>query len=451
MPRIVGSIGWVSRRAQRPLALVFSALLGSGLAAPVVAQDHRTPLCDGRTATIVGTSESERIVGTPRDDVIVAYGGDDQVRGRGGADVICALAGADWIWGGSGDDRIFAGVDRWSCSRSGCGRAGDSVDPGAGNDFVDLGTDRRSGGGTDVLRYDGVSHGIVADLSRGAGVVQAEGTDTVRVGWRLGVIGTRYADVITGGPKSDYVVGWAGDDVVNGRGGDDVIYTEKGSAGDVGGADVVVGGTGDDFIVSQSGPDDIAGGGGNDDIYVSFNPRASVLAGPGNDRIFGLFGGRPRWLVDGGSGVDELTLSVVPGDGPSRGALDLQTGLLTARAWPSPGTVLSTEAFGLPDDLAWRFVGTDADENLEGGWERQLQAWMGGGNDHVSGTRGSDDIDAGDGEDEIWGGPGTDICLNAEKVSECEVLQSSSGSHRTRQSGLSSYQTLRVVHQREAF
>lgn len=67
------------------------------------------PECDGKAATIVGTSKSETLRGTEGADVIVAGSGNDLVKGRGGDDVICGGAGRDILRGGQGDDRIFGG------------------------------------------------------------------------------------------------------------------------------------------------------------------------------------------------------------------------------------------------------------------------------------------------------------------------------------------------------
>ena len=65
--------------------------------------------CEGRQATIVGTSAGETLLGTSGDDVIVGLGGDDVIEGLGGDDVICGDEGADQIRGGPGDDRIYGG------------------------------------------------------------------------------------------------------------------------------------------------------------------------------------------------------------------------------------------------------------------------------------------------------------------------------------------------------
>jgi uncharacterized delta-60 repeat protein len=62
--------------------------------------------CQGKIATIVGTTADDRLVGTPRRDVIVGLGGADVVYGRGGNDLICGGPGADQLHGGPGRDQV---------------------------------------------------------------------------------------------------------------------------------------------------------------------------------------------------------------------------------------------------------------------------------------------------------------------------------------------------------
>ncbi len=117
------------------------------------------PTCDGRTATIIGTSGNDTLYGTPGPDVIVGLGGADVIYGLGGDDVVCGGDGGDQIYGGDGNDRIF-------------GQAGnDTISGQAGNDFLGGGADSDTlygGDGDDAL--DG---GTEADQCYGMA-----GTDT---------------------------------------------------------------------------------------------------------------------------------------------------------------------------------------------------------------------------------------------------------------------------------
>jgi uncharacterized delta-60 repeat protein len=62
--------------------------------------------CQGRRATIVGSSRGEALAGTKGADVIAGLGGNDRIFGRGGNDVICGGRGRDVLRGGPGRNSI---------------------------------------------------------------------------------------------------------------------------------------------------------------------------------------------------------------------------------------------------------------------------------------------------------------------------------------------------------
>jgi Tol biopolymer transport system component len=121
--------------AECPQSLYASALDGSaltdlGTADPGADPDWgvRTPVgeppsgrCNGKEATIVGTTRDDSILGTSSRDVISARGGSDVVKGLAGNDVLCGGKGKDRINGGGGTDRCSGGArDRLqSCERRG--------------------------------------------------------------------------------------------------------------------------------------------------------------------------------------------------------------------------------------------------------------------------------------------------------------------------------------------
>lgn len=162
-----------------------------------------TVTCQGRVATIVGTSGNDRITGTAGADVI---------HGLGGADTINGLAGNDVICGGYGNDTI-----------NGSGGA-DILNGGPGADFV-LG-----GYGPDVLLG-----GRGADRMNGQ-----HGNDLIS--------GNEGNDVLRGGPHQDIVNGGNHADLLLGQGGADVMH----------------GGIGNDRLFGGVGPDRLTGGPGAD-------------------------------------------------------------------------------------------------------------------------------------------------------------------------------------------
>jgi Ca2+-binding RTX toxin-like protein len=249
-------------------------MVGGLGALPSLAPSASLPRCLGRTATIVGSGE---VHGTARADVIVNGPGADRILGGGGNDRICSGGGGDWIEGGSGSDRISAGggddsVIGGNGSDLVLGDGGrDTLIGNRGNDrlfgqagdrdFLDsgLGDDTVSGGGGS---FDQVIGGVGNDrLFGGAG----DG-DLLRAG--LG------SDLIDGGPGGHDVVSYAlageGNAFIGGLGVQ--VDLANGSAGGDGtdslhGIEDVVGTPFADTISGSSGPNALYGGGGDDYIH----------------------------------------------------------------------------------------------------------------------------------------------------------------------------------------
>ena len=324
--------------------------------------------------------------------------------------------------GGPGDDRLFGGIDSHWSDRGGESRVGDTVLPGPGDDYVDLGADRRPGTGylqRDTLVYRTVDHAISADLSPGTGRVEAEGVDTVRVHGQMGVVGTRFDDVIIGSPKGDTLVGGWGADTLEGRGGDDWLrpdYYDEGPVDD----DIVRAGTGDDELSSDNGTDVLAAGPGRDFVDTRTNGAAVVLGGLGNDGVSTATRPRGPVSLDGGPGDDYVFLDYSRLDDLPDGTVDMRTGEFTRAGMPDvPGRVAGFEDLGLDANAQWTVYGTDTAEIIGGAHE----VWAYGGDDEVYATSGRDFVDAGEGDDRVWAYDGHDTCLNAERVRSCEVRQ----------------------------
>jgi hypothetical protein len=248
----------------RTLVLSGAALLVFALLVPLVHADAGAapPQCEGKRATIVGTSGDDVLRGTEGDDVMVGLGGDDRLVGGGGNDVMCGSAGDDTLAGGPGDDVL------------------------------------RGGDGVDWAAYGLAPRGVLIDLAEGT----ATGWGSDRVVSIENVLGSPFEDEINGdqgpntllgGDRRDFLHGLGGDDHLEGGNGDDRL-----SGG--GGADVIDGGKGQDRIRGGYGDDVLRGRSGNDDIWP----------GGGNDE------------VDGGSGADLASYD----DGPRRVKVDLRSG-----------------------------------------------------------------------------------------------------------------------------
>jgi len=247
-----------------------------------------TETCAGRAATLVGSDAADTLVGTSGPDVIVGLGGGDTINARGGADVVCGGAGDDTISGGPGVNRL---------------------DGGAGSDIIVGGRDADrllGGGGVDALagqqgrdRYNGGAGFDYAAFLAAGGPVHAslvtdtatgEGGDTLA--HIEGLIGSEYADRLTGDASANVLVGLGGRDTLRGGGGMDfVLYVLATRGVDVDlrdgwatgeGSDVLVaiesvvgsehsdnlrGTTGRNYLVGWDGTDTINGRGGGDQCY----------------------------------------------------------------------------------------------------------------------------------------------------------------------------------------
>jgi len=203
----------------------------------VVRQVRVAYFCAGEEATLWGTPQADVLIGTSARDVITGLGGDDFIRGLGGDDLICAGPGDDFIRGDHGDDVIYAGAgDDW-------------ISGGSGDDWVS------GGAGHDVVAYHDAFGPVTVRLL--AGTATGEGSDVLR---RIEeVIGSRFGDVLVGGPIANVLRGGLGDDVIRGGGAADVLW---GGPGD----DHIYGNGGDDFLWGGRGDDLLVGGLGHDTL-----------------------------------------------------------------------------------------------------------------------------------------------------------------------------------------
>lgn len=213
-------------------ASAFALSTGSpGWQAPVLAASALQ--CDGRVATIVGTSGADHITGTPGADVIVAGRGWDHVNAGAGNDVVCGGSGADHLSDGPGNDRIFGQGDGLLYNED---QYGDVLVDGPGRDLLDggaglYGSDR----GLDELHFPNARIGVAVDLE----AQTARAQDRV-VSIEL-VYGTPYADHLLGDSRFEEIFGGPGDDYVVGRGGIDFLYGDSGD-------DRLRGGRGNDYL-----------------------------------------------------------------------------------------------------------------------------------------------------------------------------------------------------------
>ncbi|MBO9698484.1 MAG: hypothetical protein J7499_20010, partial [Sphingopyxis sp.] len=220
---------------------------------------------------------------------------DDKLTGDGGANLLSGGGGNDTLLGGGGDDTLRGG-------------AGDDVlDGGAGYDFVD---------------YNDAKSAVTVSLAvTGPQTTGGSGQDTL-IGIE-GLLGSTFADVLTGDDGANKLFGGNGNDTLRGGAGDDTL---DGGNGD----NILEGGDGFDtadysqtyynlnvdlsqnavFVISSgrdtlSGIERIVGGLGSDTMKAGAT-GVTLIGGMGHDS---LYSGAGDDTLDGGDGNDTFYLS----------------------------------------------------------------------------------------------------------------------------------------------
>ncbi len=338
-------------------------------------------LCEGRVATIVGTSGDDEIAGTPDDDVIHGGRGADTITGGEGNDLICAGAGANDVSGGPEADRIYGTVGPDTLAGNGgpdfisSGGHYDTLSGGEGNDALfgkasgDVleggpGDDRIVGGSRrtsqDFAVFSSAPGPMQVDLR--AGTAFGEGDDElVSI---ESVYGSSFDDVVAGSPARNQLFG-----------------SPRSPTSVFDGNDHLIGRGGDDRLFARGGHDVLEGLKGSDYLGISWGPS---LTSPGATELYG------------GPGFDRLELGAV-GQGVQ---VDLGAGTLVADSWTA--TVSSFEfLFGTRFDD--HIAGTDGSDII----------WTGGHHaegDEVHGRAGVDlvRLEVGPATDRVFLGDGND-------------------------------------------
>ena len=363
-------------KGRKSTSAIAAALVVTIQVAPGSLASAAAPKCMGKTATKVGTAQSETINGTKKNDVIVARGGNDLVFGKGGNDLICGGRGNDELVGGGGNDKLSGGADT------------DFLNGGAGKNTV-------NGGAAGDWAYYGRSKvGVTGSLAEGE--VTGEGTDELESIEALA--GSPFDDELFGSDEGDTIFGDAGNDTIDGRAG--LL----------------------DFISGDAGDDELIGGGGAfafDVAYYRFAPAGvqvdleagTATGGAGTDTLVGMEG---AWGSDfddelrGDQGKNPFAGSegddVIDGRGEfdvvifwvSPDGVNVDLGAETAEGEGSDSLIDIEGVSGSPfgDDM---LVGDEEDNYLDGY----------GGNDTMIGLGGNDWLSGGAGNDHMDGGAGT--------------------------------------------
>jgi Ca2+-binding RTX toxin-like protein len=232
---------------------------------------------------------------------------------------------------------------------------------GRGVDVLD------GGDGEDTIDYSYVDSlvGIDLDLSLSTAANDGFGNRDTLTAFE-DVIGTEYADRITGNAANNDIRGASGDDVVFGLGGNDTLWGEAGN-------DTLDGGTGDDRFNGGAGDDVIKGGTTGVDTLIFATSSIGVFV----------------QLYDDGTGV---SASVDP------------SGMVTVDAFYGQDALEGIDGADGTDNFDF-MIGNNAD-NVFNGWGGDDVLRGNAGNDILRGDFGDDLLEGGTGDDYIAGGAG---------------------------------------------
>jgi Ca2+-binding RTX toxin-like protein len=241
--------------------------------------DLRAQIFDPREIgiTVTGTDGNDHFVGTAFNDVMKGGGAADRLYGNGGDDFLMGGEGGDKLYGGAGNDTA-------------------SYVHSTSAVHVDLGTNFNSGGEAQNDTLVGVEN----------------------------LIGSDFADTLTGNGGDNILEGGAGADVLIGGGGIDTasyrtsttwvnanLHTGLGSHGDAQGdilsstIENLIGSDHGDLLTGNAGANVIEGGLGNDGIYGQGGDDTAVFSHNFNDYTLIDYG--TKIYVWGPDGYDTVT------------------------------------------------------------------------------------------------------------------------------------------------
>ncbi len=296
------------------------------------------------------TGDSVTLIGGPGDNFLRGGAGDDVLEGRGGNDILWGGPGGDDLDGGEGQDTadysdfdapVFVdlslrGTNGYVTAASGHAQ-GDrlkSIENLIGSSGADVLTGDgeanllRGGSGADALGGGGgIDTADYSDSAAGVTVAIVQGAFTTGVGGYAdgdvlhnmeNLIGSDFADKLTGGAGNNVLIGLGGGDTLDGGAGrDQVDYSTsdgivvldlsvtdaQGYASGMGGhaaGDLL---KGIESIVGSAGADTITGD--DQDNVLSGGNGADTLFGKGGADT--LIGGAGADFMDGGSGQDAVS------------------------------------------------------------------------------------------------------------------------------------------------
>ena len=309
-----------------------------------------------------GSAYDDWLAGDRGRNVLQGSEGNDTLYGRGGADRLDGGAGVDkahyadarssvtvnlargLAWGGAGRDTLVD-IENVGGSRHDDLIVGDALD----NRLIgDRGNDRLEGrGGADVLIgsagvdtavYSGSPEGVTVDLADGSGHGgDAEGDV---LGGIENIVGSSFADRLSGTSNDNKIVGAAGDDTIEGRGGNDVL--DGGSGRDTVSYEHAHSGVAVDLATSHA---QRTWGAGTDILRRFENVT-------GSDHADHLSGNAGNNVITGGIGRDEMTGRLGADSFHFRSEADGGDIIRDFRSGEGDRILIDRAGFGIGDDVA---------------------------------------------------------------------------------------------------
>ncbi len=405
-------------------------------------------------------ADSEWITAGAGDDYVVASDGFDVYEGGAGVDTLdyadstaaitLNLVNDQFVFSGSIFFGQFNAPELYSAGGFAEGQLIYGFESFIGSDFDDtfngsnvsetfeggLGADTYNGnGGNDIVSYQSAAQSVDVDLSTGVGTGAAVGDifDSIE-----GLIGTNFADMLTGDASNNQLSGNDGDDILIGGLGADVLdggvgfdivsfanasagvsvslTTGVGQSGEATGdsytnIEGLIGSNFDDTLVGSNATADSLIGNDGDDILRGASGDDTLNGGAGTDRLEGgsgddaLLGGTGTDTLNGGSGNDVI-------DGQTGFDTALYTGLSSGVTVDLDITTAQDTGGGGTDTLLRieNLIGSGQDDTLSGNFNRNRLEGS-NGNDVLDGRAGNDTLIGGNGNDELIGGTGADTLV----------------------------------------
>lgn len=339
---------------------------------------------------LLGGLGNDTLIGGTGNDRLEGGAGNDRLEGGDGDDVLIGGTGNDVMLGGAGNDTLFAG---------------DGSDPDA--DLLDGGT------GIDTADFSELTGGVTVTLASGNATVSFPGPrneDTLR--GIENIVGTNFADSITGDGADNLLSGGTGNDTLIGGLGNDTL----------------IGGEGADSIVGGAGTDTASYAGSSAGVAVTINGRSNTGGAAAGDTLSGienltgssfddtLTGTTANNVIDGGAGNDILAGGA--GNDTLIGGAGTDTASFASAIAPVNANLVTGIATGEGTDTLIgieNLIGSGGNDTLTGDHNANVLAGgagadsiaAAGGADTVLGGVGNDTIDGGSGNDVIHGGPET--------------------------------------------